>query len=244
VAPGIAVTQGVSGAPAPALDTATTAAVVLLDSASADAATGARLARYVRDGGGLVLVGDAAAAPTVRALAAGSVGTVAPGVPGAIDGPTPQRGLALLPVVPRADAVPLERRGADVAVAAHRVGAGRVAQVGYVDTWRWRMASADDAPAAHRAWWTRVVGAVAYAAVPNAGDETVRALMVSNARSSTNDPAPLASAIAALGPPSAAPSTVRGRTPTGPRPSDDALAALAGAALLAEVASRRMRGGR
>ncbi|AHG88063.1 hypothetical protein J421_0526 [Gemmatirosa kalamazoonensis] len=243
VAPGIDVTQGA----AEAFDTATTAAVVVLDSGAVDAATAARVARYVRQGGGLVLAGDAAAASSLRTLAAGDVGAVEAGVPGALDDGTPERGLALFPVAPHADAVPLERRGAHVAVAARRVGAGRVVQAGYVETWRWRMAAADDAPAAHRAWWARVVAAAAYApvsTVPNATDETLGVGAVSNARSSSNDPAPLADAIAALGSPSAAPSTARGRTPTGPRPSDGALATLAGAALLAEVASRRLRGRR
>jgi len=249
VAPGLDVTQAAPNATL-SPDTATTAAVVVLDSAAVDAATAARLARYVRDGGGLVLAGDGAATPALRALAPGGVGAVAHGVIGAIDGATPQRGLELLPVQPlRADGVALERRGADVAVAARRVGAGRVVQVGYEETWRWRMAAPDEAPAAHRAWWTRVVGAAAYAPTaaapaPNDTGETQLAPAVSHTRSSSNDPAPLAGAIAALGPPSAAPSTARGRTPTGPRPSDGALAALAGAALLAEVASRRMRGAR
>jgi hypothetical protein len=249
VAPGLDVTQAAPNATL-SPDTATTAAVVVLDSAAVDAATAARLARYVRDGGGLVLAGDGAATPALRALAPGGVGAVSHGVIGAIDGAAPQRGLELLPVQPlRADGVALERRGADVAVAARRVGAGRVVQVGYAETWRWRMAAPDEAPAAHRAWWTRVVGAAAYAPTadapaPNDTGETQSAPAVSHTRSSSNDPAPLAGAIAALGPPSAAPSTARGRTPTGPRPSDGALAALAGAALLAEVASRRMRGAR
>jgi len=269
VAPGIDVTQGAPNAapnavPNISADTATTAAVVVLDSGAVDAAAAARLARYVRDGGGLVLAGDAAADPALRALAPGGADAPLEGVPGAIDGASPRRGLALRPVRPlRADAVALERRGeaqrgSDVAVAARRVGAGRVVQVGYAETWRWRMAAPDDAPAAHRAWWARVVGAAAYAPVapvPNRAGETDSARAVSYARSSshdiavhdvfdTYDAAPLAAAVAALGPPSAAPPTARRRRPTGPRPSDGALATLAGAALLAEVASRRLRGAR
>lgn len=247
VAPGIDVTQGgAPGAAALALDTATTAAVVALDSSAA--AHGAAIARFVRAGGGLVLAAEAAESPALRALAAGAVGAPVTPVPAALDGATPRRGLALRPIVPRADALVLERRdGAtgEPAVAARRVGAGRVAQVGFEETWRWRMAADDASPAAHRAWWARVVGAVAYAPnAPAVAHETLAAGRVSHDRSSTTDPAPLASAIAALGPQRASPPTARRGRPTGPRPSDGTLAALAGAALLAEVASRRMRGTR
>jgi hypothetical protein len=36
-----------------------------------------------------------------------------------------------------------------------------VVQVGYEESWRWRMEGGDDAPAAHRAWWSHLVGSVA-----------------------------------------------------------------------------------
>ena len=63
----------------------------------------------------------------------------------------------------QADAVALERRPAGIAIAARRVGAGRVVQIGYDDSWRWRMAGAPGSENAHREWWSRSVSAVAYA---------------------------------------------------------------------------------
>jgi len=239
VAPGIAVTAaGVAPDARPVADTSRLAAVVVLDSGAVDAATGAALARYVQSGGGLVLVGDAGAAPVLRALAPGAkVGAPIPGVPGALHGRAPRRGLALLPIEDqRPDAVVLEREevspNAPVAVNARRVGSGRVVQVGYLETWRWRMAGSDEAPAAHRVWWARVVGGVARAPVsPIASADPL---------GTPSDPAPLAATIDALGPPSAAPH--RSRAPSGRLPSDGLLAMIAGAAVLAEVASRRLRG--
>jgi hypothetical protein len=38
-----------------------------------------------------------------------------------------------------------------------------VIQVGYDDSWRWRMAGGPGSEAAHRAWWSRLVNSVAYA---------------------------------------------------------------------------------
>jgi hypothetical protein len=68
VAPSADVTQGGTGA----LDTARYAAVIVLDSALGGA--GRDLVRYVREGGGLVLLADAASAPAVRELAPARVG--------------------------------------------------------------------------------------------------------------------------------------------------------------------------
>ena len=239
VAPGIAVTAaGVAPDARPVADTSRLAAVVVLDSGAVDAATSAALARYVHSGGGLVLVGDAGAAPALRALAPGAkAGAPIPGVLGALDGRAPRRGLALLPIEDqRPDAVVLEREevspNAPVAVSARRVGSGRVVQVGYLETWRWRMAGSDEAPAAHRAWWARVVGGVARAPVSR--------IASADPLGTPSDPAPLAATIDALGPPSAAPN--RSRAPSGRLPSDGLLATIAGAAVLAEVASRRLRG--
>ena len=61
-------------------------------------------------------------------------------------------------------AMALETREDKVAVAAWRVGDGRVIQIGYADTWRWRMAGlTDDAVEAHRLWWSALASGVAYA---------------------------------------------------------------------------------
>jgi hypothetical protein len=122
--------------------------------------------------------------------------------------------------------VPLERRGDGVAVAARRVGAGRVIQVGYDDSWRWRMAGVTGSEAAHREWWSRIVRSAAYAPLSNESLST-----------ETFDAAPLASLVDRLGPARA----LAGDLPS--RPIDHRwLIALMVLLLVAEWASRRLRG--
>src|SRR5690606_41870804 len=102
----------------------------------------------------------------------------------------------LLAPVPLRGALPssLARRGDDAAAAAWRVGEGKVIQVGYLDTWRWRLAGAgDDTMAELRAWWAAMVSSGAYA--PRFPIHVAAA----------PEPTPLASHVAALGPPSASP---------------------------------------
>ena len=92
VAPTVVVAQGPT-----ALDTAQVSAVVALDSTAAlDAVVRpAAIARFVRDGGGLVLAGDAATMPAFRALAAGAAGArVAPPLDGAAPAGDPFGALA------------------------------------------------------------------------------------------------------------------------------------------------------
>jgi hypothetical protein len=128
------------------------------------------------------------------------------------------------------DAVPLESRDEAVTVAARRVGAGRVVQLGYDETWRWRMVGGDEATATHREWWSRLVSSVAYAPLvrrTSAGDVAI-------------DEAPLASLIDALGaasPLDAAAAPERDGTRT-----TRILFALVVGGLLLEWASRRLRG--
>jgi hypothetical protein len=219
----------IEGKPAD-IDTVRYAAVIAIDSSAAPVAS--RIATYVRSGGGLVLVGNAARMfPDLES-----------GTPGARvrddDGPpsdtAPRRSLGLIPVTGlTADAVVLERRGDLVAVAARRVGTGRVVQVGYDDTWRWRMAGGDSSAARHRAWWAAVVSGVAYAPRserPSPADVDV---------------APLAHLVDALGAPTA-PAT---RTEFARRLAIDPtrspwIFGVLMAALLLEWASRRPRGRR
>jgi hypothetical protein len=258
VAPGISVTQsatrtagGAAGARAAStigtLDTASVAAVVLLDSAATVAVPGlgGALTRYVQSGGGLVLAGDAARAPAAAALAPARSGT-----------PTSDTA-ALHPLERlRPDAVPLAWGAHDgrrtLVGAARRVGAGRVVQSGHGATWRRRFDAADEAgPAAHQAWWAALVAAAAYVPVaPATGEEPPAAPPPVTPTS----PAPLAAIVAALGPPTTPtpPYAVAGdeqgerATPDSPWPlprvPDTVLVPLALAALLAEVASRRLRG--
>jgi hypothetical protein len=215
------------GSPSP-IDTGRYAAVVVTDSTAATAA--GRLVAYVQSGGGLVLAGSAAAMPGLRDLVPGTIGTLvtpAPAGPGDSLAPAAMRRLGLLPVSRlRADAVPLEMRDRDVAVAARRVGPGRVVQSGYLDTWRWRMGSASG-EVAHRDWWAGLVSAVAYAP---AADRPA---------GPGSDNAPAAALVNALGPMTA--NSAGPAAPAGPG-GRTWLFALIVMALLAEWASRRLRG--
>jgi hypothetical protein len=227
VAPNVEVTQGPLGA----IDTARYSAVVVLDSTASS--SGSAIARYVRDGGGVVLAGTTARIAGIAALAAGGVGRRIAGVAGAVASSAPRTGLGVFPVAsPVREAVVIESRDKAATIAARRVGAGRIVQSGYDETWRWRMAGGDEAAAAHREWWSRLVAAVAYAPV----------VARSAPADGTLDEAPLASLIHALGPPTTldariAPRTDRTRTTR-------ILFALVVGSLLLEWASRRLRGAR
>jgi hypothetical protein len=186
VAPGISVSQG---RPA-VLDTSTHAAVVVLDSiARGDAAA---IVQFVQTGGGLVL-GPAA-------FLNGALGQVAPGALGDQGRPAqlgfvsnvPLSNFAYTSLELRGDAVALARVEGDVTIAARRERLGRVVQIGFEDTWRWRMLG-DDGVRQHRAWWNQLVSSVAVASTED--------------RLETPDAAPFAQTVAALGAPA---SIVRG----------------------------------
>lgn len=207
-----------------AIDTARYSAVLAVDSSAAR--YGDRIARYVRSGGGLVLW-----TPAARAF-----GSVAPGAGSGVlmedegqapNDSTPRADLELLPITRLAeDAIVLERRGAEVSLAARRVGPGRVIQTGYTNAWRWRMAGGDAAPEAHRTWLAGLVARVAYT-----GRATVAA--------PPTDVAPLATLIDRLGP--AAADGARGAS-RDPNVILRWIFAALCAALLLEWASRRVRG--
>jgi len=205
----------------PQIDTAHLSAIVAIDSSVV--ALGASIQRFVEQGGGLVLAGNAASARNVSALAAGTVGSRIRRNVAAND----TIGLGTTGYYPvasvREDAVAIDRRSSGIAVAARRVGAGRVLQIGYDDSWRWRMAGAAGSEAAHREWWSRVLSSVAYA--PGADAHDVK----------TFD-APLASVFGRLGPPRPSPIASRGNVD--PR----LLLAFILLLLLVEWTSRRLRG--
>jgi hypothetical protein len=223
VAPGLDITQG-----AATLDTARVGVVVALDTtADRDAA---RIARFVRGGGGLVIAGAATRSAALAPLAAGRAAARVPSAAISFADSAPRRALGFFSIGALArGAVPIEARDGHVAAAARRVEAGRVVQVGYDDTWRWRLAGSDDAPEAHRAWWSAVVGSASYRAAHAVSVDTASV-----------DPAPLAATVAALGAP-VAPIRAEG-TPIpalGLRPW---MLALLLATLLGEWTSRRIRG--
>ena len=221
-------TSTVQGTPA-RLDTSRVAAVVVLDASAST--QGPQLTSFVRQGGGLVLGPLAASEAAFAQLRAGTPGgRVAPTMIEVGVG-DPRRALPLVPVESLApDALALERRDAHIAIAARRVGPGRVIQVGYDDTWRWRMTGPEGAAEAHRRWWSSLVAMVAY-----------RATLSRNVAVSMHD-APRARMVATLGP---SDSTLR-LSSAGAGPGRDGpswwLCALAFVALLAEWASRRLRG--
>ena len=222
VAPGIEVVQGAGRSP----DTASHAAVVVLDAPSA--ATAAAITRYVRSGGGLILSGTSASAPSMATIAAGRVGMRTRPSSIVVAEDAPRRALGFLAIAPRADALVLEQRDTRVAAAARRVESGRVVQIGYDETWRWRMGGGAQALDAHRAGWSALVSSVAHrAVVPLSPDPR-------------DDDAPLAHLVDALGRPTAAAASMPSDARWAPSPA--VLFALLSVLLLTELASRRLRG--
>lgn len=224
----------IQGSSSPKIDTEHYSAVIALD------ATASRYARaieqYVRAGGGLIAIGEAAALPVFASLLGARAGepsdekefTQASATVRA----APRSALSLTPLSNlKDDAVPLERGPGDaVAAVARRVGDGRVLQVGYRDTWRWRMAGTDENPVtAYRNWWSAMVSSVAHATgTPRPVSDVV-------------EPTPLATLISTLGPATSAQTDGALSGLLDPRMLKW-LFALALGALLLEWASRRLRG--
>ena len=223
VAPGARVGQG----SAALIDTARYAAIVVLDTSGASWAQA--IGRYVHAGGGLVLAGRSASIPAFASLAPATLGAHRAARPALVaDSVTPRALAHWALATPRNDAAALARFGSELAVAARVVGAGRVAQTGSEETWRWRMEGAEGSASAHREWWSRLVAAVAYA--PSVSLAT-HPPMIS---------APRAQIIDALGEPRRL-SRVASRFD--PLHSPIVITVLL-ALLLAEWASRRLRGAR
>lgn len=222
VAPGVSVTD-VALLP---LDTVRYDAVIALDSSAADLS--AAIAKFVAQGGGAIVAGSALGVGELRRLAPASAGARRPGRI-LLEGDTLTR--ADLPLRPlgsvRPDAVMLERQPAGIALAIRRSGRGRVAAVGYDESWRWRMQGGAGGAAAHRAWWSRVVGLVAPAREPSGGPSPASA-----------DAAPRAALVDALGPASAATAAASSGSTRLPL----AMLLVIVVLLLAETASRRFRG--
>lgn len=207
------------------IDTARYAAVIALDTTALGYA--AQIVAYVRSGGGLVTTTAALAAPALAALRVGTTGAELPEGASFDSVPlSPRRALALVPISLRDDAIPVEHRDSLVAVAARRVERGRVAAIGYADTWRWRLGGGDDAVERHRAWWADLVASVAHVGrIRRASTEPV-------------DEAPMAHLVERLGAPAPPPAGIDPRHGI-PRSWQFGLFA---AALLLEWASRRLRG--
>ena len=210
------------------IDTSRYDAVVALDSTAADLAPA--IARFVGQGGGLVVAGDATRLESFRGITPARAGARRPGRILLDADSTTRADLPLRPLgALRGDAVELERQSGGIAAVVRRAGAGRALAVGYDESWRWRMLGGASGPAAHRRWWSRMVGVVA----PDHD--------VPRTASVGGDGAPVAALVSALGPPSPAASVGDGsRSDALPV----ALLVLLALALLAETASRRFRGAR
>jgi hypothetical protein len=207
--------------------------VVVLDTLAANANA---LAAFVRAGGGIVLAGEAAAwrASALRELVPATATRRVPAETREVLGHEPTHALALVALDRLApDALALEHRDDFVSVAARRVRAGRVIQVGYEELWRWRMQGEETAVRDHRLWWSRVVGAAA-------GTDRAPAPPPLVDRTSLEAPssAPLAELVHALGP------AVHAEAPSHqmPAPLSPWLGVAILSLLLAEWGSRRARG--
>jgi hypothetical protein len=243
VAPRTAVTLG-----APArLDTSRYAVVVVLDSMTVD---GAALTRFVRQGGGLVLGGDAVRIPALASISPVRATSTRGAVAGALLTDTPTRGLEAWELVAnrgasvvRSDAS--DHGHAEPVLVAQRVDAGRVVASAYRSSWRWRMEGTDDGAAEHRAWWgaaLALAGGVPAVAVDSLADAY------------PGDAAPYADLVARSGGPvpadraeSPAPAFARtafDRWLDRLRSAPGLLFMVIALALLGEWASRRLRGQR
>ena len=225
VAPSVDVTQGAGAT----IDTSHYSAVVALDGAASPYAN--RIVEFVRTGGGVVLGPAAASIDAFASLRVGAVGRrSSEGAASQPGGQVSLPALALSPIASlRNDAIALERRGGAVTTAAMRIGAGRSLQVGYDDTWRWRMDGGDGGVRDHRAWWNQLVSSVAHA--PRVQRDV---------KNPPTDEAPMIGLVDAVGPGSA-----REMLSNLPRATSDWnvwLFVLLALGLIGETASRRLRG--
>jgi hypothetical protein len=143
---------------------------------------------------------------------------------------SPRRALSFVSVGRmKDDALLLEARDGRSAVAARRAGLGRVLQVGYDESWRWRMQGGEPGIEAHRRWWSDAVAATARRSV---AERTIRLSPV--------HAAPRAAVVAALG--SSTPDDATDGAPRARRGMKPWLLVLSLGLLLAEWSSRRLRG--
>ena len=232
LAPRVDVTQGSA-----AIDTARYSAVIALDSTAAPYAN--RIVEFVRSGGGALLEPSAASLEAFSPLRAGVVNRA----PSETNTPAPgSTTLATLPLAPitslRADAIPIARKGTAVSIAARQPlppsrrnslrctsGAG---------AYRRRSARPRSPPR-----WNGLASSVAYAPrsrLPLPASRSSRPFLRLPSRP---DPAPVADLVANVGPAMSVGLMSR------PTPSSDSTAwllAILVASLIAEVASRRLRG--
>lgn len=218
IAPGVVVKQGVAAS----IDTAYYSAVVALDETAAPRVNEIRT--FVRSGGGLIIGEAAARSPEFTQLRVSISAPAGSRTVSAAD--TVSRSSApISPLQIRPDAIPIEQRGRDVAVAGRRIDFGRVVQIAFTDTWRWRLQGNLRSMLDHRDWWSGVVSKVA------------------NSRRVTNpavdDRAPYAGLVEIAGAPISIPQVSK---PISERSNQLFWIIALFALLLAELTSRRLRG--
>jgi hypothetical protein len=233
VAPGVDVTQGSVAT----IDTSRYSVVVALDGASSPYAS--RIVAFAQMGGGVVLASQAASLDAMASLRVGTVGR-AEARPSSASGSISLATVALTPITSlRSDAVVVERRGGTNALVARRIGAGRVLQSGYEDTWRLRTGGGDNAVRDHRQLWTGIVSRVAYA--PRSPHMGVTETALNGHRGqASEDQAPMVGLVATLGPNAQSGAAVN--LPGGQSGAMLILFSLLALALIGEVGSRRLRG--
>jgi hypothetical protein len=188
-----------------AIDTARFSAVVVLDTSAGRWSR--EVARYARSGGGVVLAGNAASLASLAAIAPGRAAEYLPAAPGSPPDSAPRLALGVHPITRLTDdALVLERRDDVVTAAARRLALGKVMQLAYDETWRWRLAGGDEAPRQHREWWSRVVSSVAYAR-PAVWASPADSLVIAAHATDSLDAAPYAHLVDVLGIPSATPAS-------------------------------------
>lgn len=218
------------GAPQSA-DTSRYAAVVVLDSGLTNARS---LMRFVEQGGGVILAGEALRDAALSSLSPARVADDRAAIAGALLTEQPRRGLPAFHLVARGAAVVMESEGREPVVVAARRGVGRVMSIGYRGTWHWRMEGREEGADEHRTWWNDMVSAVAHESDTVSLGHAVQAGW-------PGDAAPVADLVARFGP-SAPDSVTIAKTRTG-TPVPAWLLYLVGAiALLVEWALRRVRG--
>ena len=232
------------------LDVQRYAAVVVLDSIAVDASS---LQAFVREGGGVVLGGDALQIPALSALRPARTTVLRGAIAGGLLTDDPRRGLEAWELAVTPGTVVLQEDRSDhghpePALVARRSGRGRVVAMPYRETWRWRMQGTDNGAGEHRRWWQSALAAAIEPELRTAGaGRDVRDALPGAA-------APYADLVARLGSAQQV-STPAGQTsivPTGderrargdiPRVlSAPVLLLFTLLALLAEWASRRLRG--
>jgi hypothetical protein len=234
----VAVTQGDPETP----DTSRYAAIVALDSTAVTQV--AAIKRYVQSGGGLLLAGSAITLRELGDLLPGKAGAPQAGVPGALGTSNPEQAFSWRPITPDSNSLVIARsaraanRNNSATIVAERYGAGRVIEVAYSDVWEWRMAGPDGSVDAHRQWWGDLVAMVAYA--PEAANSSEQAATI-EVQDIPGNAAPYADMVARFGKSVPVPTLLQSNAAPG-RFWEKFLMVLALVALLAEWASRRLRG--